>query len=149
MIHARPYDAAAKGKQERWFRTVRMQLLPMLRDDDTASLRALNRRLWAWVETEYHQNPHRGLGGQCPFDRWAQEGTADGLEDCHGDVVRQVIAQLDLKPGMQSLELGCGTGALTRAILKSFKMKYLIANDLTSAYDVRIRRIVDAFDVPH
>ncbi len=73
LIHARPYDAAAKGKQERWFRTVRMQLLPMLRDDDTASLRALNRRLWAWVETEYHQNPHRGLGGQCPFDRWAQD----------------------------------------------------------------------------
>ncbi len=50
------------------------------------------------------------------FDRWAQEGTADGLEDCHGDVVRQVIAQLDLKPGMQSLELGCGTGWATRLL---------------------------------
>jgi len=72
LIHTRPYDAAAKGKQERWFRTVRMQLLPVLGDKDTDSLETLNRRLWAWVETEYHLNPHRGLDGQCPFDRWAQ-----------------------------------------------------------------------------
>ena len=72
LIHARPYDAAAKGKQERWFRTVRMQLLPTLGDADLSSLDALNRRLWAWVETEYHMAPHRGLDGACPFDRWSQ-----------------------------------------------------------------------------
>ncbi|EFK09406.1 conserved domain protein [delta proteobacterium NaphS2] len=30
LIHARPYHAAAKGKIERWFRTVRLQFLPML-----------------------------------------------------------------------------------------------------------------------
>jgi len=53
LIHARPYQPAGKGKQERWFRTVRMRLLPTLRDQDTASLEALNRRLWAWVEGEY------------------------------------------------------------------------------------------------
>ena len=28
LIHARPYQPQGKGKQERWFRTVRMQLLP-------------------------------------------------------------------------------------------------------------------------
>jgi putative transposase len=72
LIHARPYDAAAKGKQERWFRTVRMQLLPLLTAADTASLDALNRRLWAWVEGEYHQSPHRGLDGETPLDRWAR-----------------------------------------------------------------------------
>ena len=27
------------------------------------SLEALNRRLWAYIEGEYHQAPHRGLGG--------------------------------------------------------------------------------------
>ena len=86
LIHARPFDAAAKGKQERWFRTARMQLLPILGDEDLKSLDALNRRLWAWVETEYHLNPHRGLDGQCPFDRWAQVS----------DDVRYVGPQLDL-----------------------------------------------------
>ena len=71
LIHARAYHPEAKGKMERWFRTVRMQLIPRLGAADLASLDALNRRLWAWVEAEYHRTPHRGLGGVTPLDRWA------------------------------------------------------------------------------
>jgi len=71
LIHARPYQPQGKGKQERWFRTVRMQLLPVLTEADLKSLDALNRRLWAWVEAEYHHHPHRGLEGETPLDRWA------------------------------------------------------------------------------
>ena len=48
LIHARPYQPQGKGKQERWFRTVRMQLLPLLTQDDLKSLEALNSRLWSW-----------------------------------------------------------------------------------------------------
>jgi transposase InsO family protein len=70
LIHTRPYQPQAKGKQERWFRSVRMQLLPTLVEADTKSLDALNRRLWAWVEGEYHLSPHRGLDGVTPLDRW-------------------------------------------------------------------------------
>lgn len=72
LIHARAYKPQGKGKIERWFRTVRMQLLPRLSDDDLQSLTTLNRRLWAFVEGEYHQTPHKTLDGQTPFDRWAQ-----------------------------------------------------------------------------
>jgi transposase InsO family protein len=71
LIHARPYQPQGKGKQERWFRTVRGRLLPTLTEADTASLEALNRRLWAWVEGEYHLSPHRGLDGLTPLERWA------------------------------------------------------------------------------
>jgi transposase InsO family protein len=71
LIHARPYQPAGKGKQERWFRTVRMRFLPTLGEGDTASVDTLNRRLWAWVEGEYHQSPHQGLEGQSPLDAWA------------------------------------------------------------------------------
>lgn len=71
LIHARPFSPQAKGKQERWFRTVRTQLLPTLTDADTKDLEALNRRLWAWIEDEYHYAPHRGLDGATPVDRWA------------------------------------------------------------------------------
>lgn len=71
LIHARPYQPAGKGKIERWFRTVRAQLLSRLAPPDSASLEALNRRLWAWVEGEYHHSPHRGLDDQTPLDRWA------------------------------------------------------------------------------
>jgi transposase InsO family protein len=70
LINATPYHAAGKGKQERWFRTVRTSFLPTLKDADLSSLEALNRRLWTWVETEYHQRPHRGLDGMTPFDAW-------------------------------------------------------------------------------
>ena len=73
LIHARPYRPQGKGKIERWFKTVRGQLLTRLAAEDTASLGALNRRLWAWVEGEYHHVPHRALG-VTPLEQWAQSG---------------------------------------------------------------------------
>lgn len=72
LIHARPYQPAGKGKQERFFRTVRMQLLPRLTEADLGTLEALNRRLWAYVEGEYHHAPHRGIEGLTPLERWAR-----------------------------------------------------------------------------
>ena len=87
LIHARPYQPAGKGKIERWFRTVRSQFLTTLQPADTASLEALNRRLWAYVEGEYHHAPHRGLAdGKTPLDQW-------GLA---GGEVRYVDATVDL-----------------------------------------------------
>jgi transposase InsO family protein len=74
LIHARPYQPQGKGKLERWFRTVRAQLIATLRPEDTASLEALNRRLWAYVEGEYHRAPHRSLGAETPLERWAAVG---------------------------------------------------------------------------
>lgn len=71
LIHARPYQPQGKGKMERWFRTARAQLVSRLTVTDTDSLEMLNRRLWAWVEGEYHQSPHRGIEDQTPLDRWA------------------------------------------------------------------------------
>jgi len=72
LIHARPYRPQGKGKMERFFRTLRAQLLARLAPEDTASLEALNRKLGAWTEGEYHQSSHRGLEGQTPLERWAQ-----------------------------------------------------------------------------
>lgn len=72
LIHARPYHPQAKAKIERWFRTCRRQLIRRLTESDTKSIDALNRRLWAYVEGEYHRAPHKGLGGLTPLDRWAQ-----------------------------------------------------------------------------
>lgn len=84
LIHARPYAPQSKGKQERWFRTVRMQLLTRLTDGDTSSLEALNRKLWGYVEGEYHQSPHRGLDEETPLDRWAKR--ADEVKYLDGKV---------------------------------------------------------------
>ena len=70
LIHSKAYHAAAKGKIERWFRTIRQQFIPMLNDHHKASLANLNQALWAYVEGEYHHNIHRMLG-ESPLDRWA------------------------------------------------------------------------------
>jgi len=74
LIHSRPHQPQGRGKIERWFRTVRAQLLTRLTAADTASLEALNRRLWAYIEGEYHHTPHRGLDGRTPLEHWALVG---------------------------------------------------------------------------
>jgi transposase InsO family protein len=84
LIHARPYQPQGKGKQERYFRTVRMQFLAGLSPSALVSLDALNRAFWGWVEGEYHQAPHRGLDGECPADRWARQ--SDEVRLATGDL---------------------------------------------------------------
>lgn len=91
LIHAKPYSPQGKGKMERWFRTVRMQLLPMLRADHLASLEAMNRALAAWVEGEYHHTPHRGLDNECPADKWAR--TSDGVRMPAADLGDHFLAE--------------------------------------------------------
>lgn len=71
LIHSRPHQPEGRGKQERWFRTVRAQFLTRLTAADTESLEALNRCLWTWIEGEYHQTPHAGLDGRTPLGQWA------------------------------------------------------------------------------
>jgi len=53
------------------------------------------------------------------FDRWADEGRDAGMEDGHGDVVRQVIEKIGIGAGERVLDLGCGNGWATRLIARS------------------------------
>jgi transposase InsO family protein len=54
LIHAKPYQPEGKGKIERFFRTVRMQFLPITRAD---TLTGLNAALSDWVRG-YHETLH-------------------------------------------------------------------------------------------
>ena len=41
-------------------------------DDVLDNLQTLNSSLWAWIEGEYHNSPHRGLDeGRTPLEQWA------------------------------------------------------------------------------
>lgn len=68
LHHAPVRDGAAKGKVERFFRTVRDQFLA--RDLDLSSLEALNRQFTHWVEEHYNAQTHSVLG-MSPLDRFA------------------------------------------------------------------------------
>jgi transposase InsO family protein len=68
LCHTPVRDAAAKGKIERFFRTVREHFLA--RQLDLSSLAALNTQFIRWVEDEYHDRVHSTLGMK-PVDRFA------------------------------------------------------------------------------
>jgi transposase InsO family protein len=68
LSHTPVRDGAAKGKIERFFRTVREQFLS--RSLDLSSLEALNRQFVAWVEEHYNAQKHSVLE-MTPLDRFA------------------------------------------------------------------------------
>lgn len=69
LLHHTPVrDGAAKGKIERFFRTVREQFL--CRQLDLSSLDALNRQFIHWVEEQYNAQTHSVLE-MTPLDRFA------------------------------------------------------------------------------
>lgn len=65
------------------------------------------------------------------FDEWVEEGRAEGLEHGHGDVVRQVLEHITVRPGFRVLDLGCGTGWATRRIAESAPGVQAIGLDLS------------------
>ena len=69
LLHHTPVrDGAAKGKVERFFRTVRDQFLA--RSLDLSSIDALNRQFIHWVEEQYNAQKHSILD-MTPLDRFA------------------------------------------------------------------------------
>ena len=64
LLHARPYDAPARGKMERFWRTLREGCLDFA--NDLASLHDVGVRLWAFLDQHYHRAPHAGLLGRSP-----------------------------------------------------------------------------------
>jgi len=73
LHYARPYDGPAKGKIERFWRTLREHVLDRLDLSKVETLDELNLRLWAWVEAEYNKRPHEGLQGRTPLEVWEED----------------------------------------------------------------------------
>lgn len=79
LVHAKPHDPQARGKMERFFRTLREGCLL----DYCAGLGSLHEvqvRLGAFVDKHYHVRPHAGLLGRSPLDVWT-EGKAQREPD--------------------------------------------------------------------
>ena len=69
LIHAQPYDPQARGKMERFWRTLREGCVDFLGVRST--LHEVQVRLLAFVDTHYHRAPHAGLLGKTPAKVWA------------------------------------------------------------------------------
>jgi putative transposase len=68
-IQTAPYSPESKGKQERFFETVRLQFMPEVEVSEITTLAELNESFWAWLACVYHQNEHRETG-QTPLTRF-------------------------------------------------------------------------------
>ena len=87
LLHARPGDAPARGKMERFWRTLRQGCLDFI--GNLSSLHDVNVRLLAWLDQHYHRAPHGSLMGKSPgevfvaaeADRPADRLTEDKIRD--------------------------------------------------------------------
>jgi transposase InsO family protein len=80
LIHAKPYDAPARGKMERFWRTLREGCLD--HTGSLGSLHDLNVRLWAFIDQHYHRAPHGGLLGKSPESVYeATPRPVDGFDE--------------------------------------------------------------------
>jgi transposase InsO family protein len=80
LLHARPYDPQARGKMERFWRTLRGGCLDFC--GGLSSLHDVNVRLWAFLDQHYHPGPHAGLLGQAPASAFeAAPPSKDGSDE--------------------------------------------------------------------
>jgi putative transposase len=80
LVHARPYDAPARGKMERFWRTLREGCLDFL--GEVSSLHDVEVRLLAFLDQHYHVAPHASLMGRSPGAVYAErQRPPDSLDE--------------------------------------------------------------------
>ena len=67
LLHHGVNLAHQKGKIERFFRTVRLRFLSVLKKEDLESVETLNAKFGEWLNNDYHKRPHDGLSGETPL----------------------------------------------------------------------------------
>src|SRR5271157_6138310 len=64
------------------------------------------------------------------FNRWAEAGRGDAMEETHLPIVEPMLALIEFKPHDRVLDVGCGTGWLVR------RMASLVSAGLAAGVDV-------------
>ena len=88
LLHARPYDPQARGKMERFWRTLREGCIDFL--GQVASLDDVHQKLRAFVDAHYHQAPHGSLMGRAPGLVFG-EGMADRTDGLTEERLRTAL----------------------------------------------------------
>jgi putative transposase len=70
---AKPYDGASKGKIERFWRSLRAQVLSELDLDIVKTTDDLNLRIMSWVDGRYNVSPHSGIDARTPLSVYEEE----------------------------------------------------------------------------
>ena len=70
LLHAKPYDAPARGKMERFWRRMREEALDHI--GQVASLADVEHKLRTWLSRFYQDAPHAGILGRAPATVFAE-----------------------------------------------------------------------------
>lgn len=94
LIHSRPYKPEGRGKIERFFRTVRGDVLTGFTG---TTMEELNESFDKWINDIYHQRKHTSTG-ESPFKRFAAHmecirTTPENLRDYFRKVTRRRVAR--------------------------------------------------------
>jgi transposase InsO family protein len=92
LLHARPYDPQARGKMERFWRTLRGGCLDFL--GDTASLSDVQHKVHVFLDQHYHQAPHASLMGKAPGIVYSQ-GRAGQIDTLTEERLRLALTTRD------------------------------------------------------
>jgi hypothetical protein len=85
LLHARPYDAPARGKMERFWRRMREEALDHI--GEIASLADVEQKLRVWLGRYYQSTPHAGLIGRAP-------------EACFAEGEKQLVTEQQLRDAL-------------------------------------------------
>lgn len=89
LLHAKPYDPEARGKMERFWRTLRQGCLDYI--GDLSNLHDVQVRLLAFVDQYYHVSPHAGLMGRKPDSVYRQDRSKRKTDDLDEQKLRDAL----------------------------------------------------------
>jgi arsenite methyltransferase len=73
------------------------------------------------------------------FNRWAEAGRGDGMEQDHLPITLPVLEKMNLAPADNVLDLGCGSGWLSRRVAKLVPQGRVVGMDISDEM-IRIAR---------
>ncbi len=74
------------------------------------------------------------------FNRWAEAGRGEGMEEDHLPIVLPVLDQMNLAPDENVLDVGCGAGWLVRLLAERVPEGRVIGMDISDEMVRRARR---------
>src|SRR5277367_2297193 len=74
------------------------------------------------------------------FNRWAEAGRGEGMEEDHLPIVLPVLDQMNLARDENVLDAGCGTGWLVRLLAERVPEGRVIGMDISDEMVRRARR---------
>ena len=74
------------------------------------------------------------------FNRWAEAGRGEGMEQEHLPIALPVLGKMHLQPADNVLDVGCGTGWLSRRLAKLVPQGRVVGMDVSDEMILRARR---------